>query len=79
MKDVKQQRHLSKTQLKALSSYLLDISKTIILVILLGILFPQNNASISIINGLTGFFICVIFFMTGIILIKETPNYVDLK
>ena len=76
MKENKKAKQLSKAQLAAASNYLIDISKTIALVLLLGLLFKQNNVLINLYSGIIGLVVCVISFTLGIILLKEESQYV---
>lgn len=71
----KRNNKLNRSQLVTLSNYLVDISKSIILVLLIGGLFPQKNTTFPLINGFIGFVIGIISFVIGIILLQEESKY----
>ena len=64
-------RELNKQQIKVFSAYSIEISKSISLVIVVSLLFPKIGGKIDFYAGMIGFFICLVFLIVGIILIKE--------
>lgn len=67
---------LNQAQLHATSLYFIESSKAIILFMLVGILFPQTAIRINFLNGIIGFIIPIIFFVIGILVLKEVKNHV---
>lgn len=59
---------LNQTQIKAIAEYLIEVSKAVMLAVLLSLLFPEISRKINLGSAIGGFLICVVFFTVGIIL-----------
>lgn len=64
-------------QVQILADYLFEISKSLSMVIIVGILFPQIGGNINLLSVIIGMFICMLSLAVSIILIKDIKKVYD--